>query len=386
MAKPRMKKQESQGTTRGPEFAAVKSHTDLSPSNAERWMNCPGSVALCLTCPKPPQSEYAAEGEQAHALLERALRTPTINPFDFVGDDGVTEEMAESVQFARETIFAELQKGGDLLTEQRVEVFPGISGTLDAAVIREFDSITVFDFKYGKGQIVRATDNAQMLLYLLGVMRNHDARSLRLVIIQPRTENQVSTWDVPEGYMDTFRDEVERRIALTKEPKALVAAGSWCKWCWAKVVCPALRQDISAQLPAVQGREIIFPDVKGLSAEHVQKVLDIRDRLDDWLDAVFAYAQEYVEAGGNIPGWELAKKRCNRKWADEEAALAAFADLGDKAFKVAILSPAQMEKVAGKERVAALTIVPEGGTTLKKITETKKKTDVQDKLTDVSGL
>lgn len=366
MAKPRLKKPDTTPVV-------VKQHTDLSPSNAERWMNCPGSVALCKTCPKPPQSEYAAEGEQAHALLERCLVSPAINPFDFVGGDGVTEEMAECVQFAREQIQQELQKGGELLTEQNLTIFPGIGGTLDAAVIREFDSITIFDFKYGKGQIVSAVDNVQMLLYMLGLLRDHDVPKLKLVIIQPRTDNQVSTWEVESSYMETFKAEVERRIALTKETNALVAAGSWCKWCWAKVVCPVLRQDISAQLPAVQNRDLIFPDVKGLSVEVLTRVLDIRDRFDDWINAVFAYAQEYCEAGGNIPGWELAQKRTNRKWADEATALAAFGDLGEKAYKISLLSPAQMEKIAGKERVAELTIVPEGGTTLKKITETKEK-------------
>ena len=373
MAKPRLKNSVT------PVTPAPKVHTALSPSNADRWLNCPGSVALCASCPKPPQSEHASEGETAHALLERALRDPKLAVYDLVGEDiasngiVVDEEMCEAVITARDVILAELQKGGELQTEQRVEILPGISGTLDAVVIKEYDSISVFDFKYGKGVVVSAVDNPQMLLYLLGVLRNHDAPSLKLVIIQPRVDNPVSVWEVPEGYMDTFKLEVERRILLTTEPGATVSAGKWCKFCNAKIVCPVLRQDISDSLPAIPNKELIFPDVKGLPVENVLRILEYRDRIDSFLDAVFAYAQEYIEAGGVLPGWEIGKKRCHRKWVNEEEALAAFSDLGDKAFKVSILSPTQMEKIAGKERVAPLVFTPEGGPTLKKIETNEKK-------------
>ena len=365
---------------------APKTHTALSPSNADRWLNCPGSVALCATCPKPDQSEHASEGETAHALLEKCLKNPKLDPVDCIGEvlvpsNGieVDEEMVEAVVFARDYILAELQKGGVLFTEQQVEIFPGISGTLDACVIREFNTIVIFDFKYGKGVVVKAVDNPQMLMYLLGILKNFDALSLKLVILQPRVEYQVSVWDVPEGYMDTFKIEVERRIALTKEDNATISAGKWCKFCNAKVICPQLRQDISDNLPAIPGKEILFPDVKGLPVPTILKILEYRDRVDSFLDAVFAYAQEYIEAGGELPGWYIGKTRPHRKWANEEEALKAFQDLGDKAFSVKILSPSQMEKIAGKERVAPLVFVPEGGPTLKRTEIEKPKKETKGK-------
>jgi hypothetical protein len=351
----------------------AKTHTALSPSNAERWMKCPGSVALCATLPKPEQSKYASEGEAAHTLLERCLRNRKIMPFDMVGgmigDFEVTEEMAEAVTVARDAILSEAQKGGELLIEQRVDIAPGISGTLDAAVVRPYDTIVVVDFKYGKGVVVSAVENPQLLLYALPLATQAEAPSIKLMVVQPRSEGQISTWDCDYDYLSAFSDEVIRKIALTKEKNALVCAGSWCKWCWAKPICPVLRQDISAALPAIPGKELIFPDVKGLSVDAIKKILDYKELIETWLDACAAYAQEVVEAGGNIPGYELAKKRANRRWIDEEGALKAFADLGDAVYKVKILSPAQMEKIAGKDRVAPLTEVPDNGMTLKKITE-----------------
>ena len=353
---------------------AQKSHTSLSPSNADRWMHCPGSVALCATMPKPEQSAYAGEGEAAHTLLEDYLRNRKRVPFDRIGDMigefEVTEEMAEAVSFADGVIQVEIAKGGEVLIEKKVEIAPGISGYLDVAIVKPYDSITVIDFKYGKGVVVSAVDNTQLLLYGLPLALQAEVKDIKLMIIQPRTDGQVSTWCCDSDYMSTFADELTRKIALTKEPKALVSSGSWCKWCWAKPICPALRKSISDALPAIPEKASIFPDVKGLSVQTVKKILDYRDLIEEWLSAVAGYAQEVAEAGGVIPGYELAQKRANRRWIDEATALQAFDDLGEKAYKVKLLSPAQMEKIAGKDRVAPLTEVPDNGKTLKRVKET----------------
>lgn len=357
---------------------AQKTHTDLSPSNASRWMNCPGSVELCKTVPKPPQSAYASEGEVAHTLLEQCLKNPAANPFDYVGnvidEIEVKEEMAEAVSYALDIIRTELQQGGDLLIEKQVTIIPGlIKGTLDAGIVRYYDHVTICDFKYGKGVLVSAVDNYQLLLYAMAVASEYEAATVRLIVIQPRVEPQTSTWDCSTAFLETFKKEVERRVALTQEKDALICPGDWCKFCQAKIVCPKLRADISANLPAIPGKELVFPDVKGLSVDTVKKVLDYKDRIEDWMEAVSAYAQTILETGGDIPGYELGKKRANRKWINEDEALVSFADLGEQAFKVKLLSPAQMEKIAGKDRVAALTEIPDNGMTIKK-TEKKNGT------------
>ena len=44
-------------------------HSELGPSAAERWLNCPGSVLLIRDMVKP-DSIYAAEGNAAHELSE----------------------------------------------------------------------------------------------------------------------------------------------------------------------------------------------------------------------------------------------------------------------------------------------------------------------------
>jgi hypothetical protein len=350
-----------------------RTHTDISPSSADRWMNCPGSVALCAKMPKPEQSKYAGEGEAAHDLAERCLRNPKIVPFDLVGEEingfPVTEEMAEAVCIYRETILTELAKGGQLIIEQKVDIAPGVSGRLDAAIVRPFKEVIAFDFKYGKGVLVSAQENPQLIMYALPLALQYEVTEITCVIIQPRTEDQISRWSCDMDYLSTFADEMTRKIALTKDPGAPTASGSWCKWCWAKPICPALRQNISDMLPAIPGKELLLPDVKGLPIPVLVRILDSMPLLESWLGACAAYAQEVAEMGGEVPGYELAKKRANRRWINENEAIASFSDLAEKAYTLKLNSPAAMEKLVGKERVAPLTEVPDNGMTLKKITE-----------------
>ncbi len=356
----------------------VRTHTDISPSSADRWMNCPGSVALCAKMPKPEQSKYAGEGEAAHDLLERCLKNPKIVPFDLVGekikDFEVTDEMAEAVSYAREIVMTELKKGGQLLVEQKVDIAPGVSGRLDVAIVRPFKEVIAYDFKYGKGVLVNAQENPQLLMYALPLALQYEVSEVTCAIIQPRTEDQFSSWSCDMSYIEAFADEMNRKIALTKEPSAMVSSGSWCKWCWAKPICPALRQNIADQLPAIPGKELLLPDVKGLPIPTLTKILDSKELLESWLDACMAYAQDVLEAGGVIPGYELAQKRANRKWKNEADVIQAFRDLGERAYQLKLNSPAQMEKIVGRERVAPLTEVPDNGMTIKRIKESKPTT------------
>lgn len=363
---------------------ANKTHTNLSPSTSHRWMNCPGSVALCASMPKEAQSKYGAEGTAAHQLLEKCLKNLKNNPYDYVGDEfndfTVTEEMAEAVSFAVEYVKNTLQQcGGDLWVERTISIRPNLDGTLDIAIIQEdLGFITVIDFKYGKGILVSALENSQLLLYLVPLAAAFKATRYKLVVIQPRTEEQVNEWECDRRYLDVFEKELDRRIELTKEKDAALSTGDWCKWCNAKAVCPALRKKAIQSLPIIKGAESLFPDVKTLTAQVLKITLDNRDIIVTFLDAAAAYAQEYVEAGGQIDGYGLQPKRAIRRWRNEQEVIDNFVDLQQQIYKISLISPAQMEKIAGKERVARYTEVPDTGMVLKKIKTAKTKVTQKD--------
>jgi len=352
-----------------------KKHSELSPSSTNRWWNCPGSVAASRGL-KETESVNASEGIAAHKVLERCLKNPNLSAFDMIDSvvEGieVTEEMAEAVSIAIDIVRSELQKGGELLVECEITVVPNeIKGTLDIAIVKPFDKITLIDFKYGKGVLVRADNNYQLLTYLVGLARKYEFDTADLVIIQPRitSEEKLSRWTCTRDDLDTYEVELLRHIALTKEKEAMLIPGDWCRWCRAKATCPAFRGELNQAMVSVGNRELIFPDVKMLPLETITKILDYRDRVEDWLDAVSGHAFGMLEAGQIVPGYELAKKRANRRWKSDEEVLKAFAELGDKLFVVKPISPAQLEKIVGKERkseIAELTEIPDNGYTIKK--------------------
>jgi hypothetical protein len=48
-------------------------HSLLSPSSSERWLNCPPSARQCENAPES-ESAYAQQGTDAHSLCEYRLR------------------------------------------------------------------------------------------------------------------------------------------------------------------------------------------------------------------------------------------------------------------------------------------------------------------------
>jgi hypothetical protein len=352
-----------------------KKHMDLSPSQANRWWNCPGSIELCKKAPKMPDSEYAKEGTVAHEVLSRSLSNK-LNPYDLVGIeiDGleVTEEMADGASMAIDVVQEELARGGELMVETLVDYIPGkVGGRLDIAILRHFDRIIVADYKFGQGVAVSPVDNHQLLIYLLALLTKYECEHGELIIIQPRARGEaVSRWSCDREYLKTYEEELKRHIALTEETNAPLLAGSWCRWCAAKVNCPEVRKDLATALAPVQNKEIVFPNVAALSIPQITKVLDYSDRIEDWMHSVWAYAQTILENGGTVPGYFLKKKEARRRWKHEPDVIAKYSgEFDDALYAVKLVSPAALEKLLGKDRkkeVSELTEIPDKGSVITK--------------------
>lgn len=355
-----------------------KKHMELGPSSAERWFNCPGSVAA-LRGVKRTESEYAREGTAAHELLEQCL-TQRQHPELWIGDEvlgyKVDDGMAEAVGEAYDYILGRLEEAGPaaiLFVERYVKVIDGlVEGTLDAAIVVPFESVEVIDYKHGRGVAVDAEENKQMLLYTLGIVRELEVYDIKQTIIQPRVKegDRISSWDVPEARLESFRQELDAAVARVRDPKAPQFGGPWCakSFCELRTVCQAKRQHLAGAL-AVKGPEkIFFPAAETLSVEQLAKILDHKEDVEKWLTGVAAYAQQLAEDGIELPGYGLEPKRSNRAWIDEvmvETEL--HQEYGDDIYERKLLSPAKMEKKVGKERVAELCHKPNNGMTLKKL-------------------
>lgn len=342
-----------------------RAHAVLSASGADRWLNCPGSIALSAKAPVPVESEYAKEGTTAHECLEFLLRNR--EKLDAAVAVAAGKYPANMVRHARASAQYVLDRAAalespEILIETKVDltfVAPEMFGTLDIALVEDFGRLIIADFKYGAGIAVNPEDNAQLLYYALGIAKLYDFNfsSLELIVIQPRAWHEsgetIRSWVTDIETLKKWQWRFADGAAATKVKDAPLAAGKWCKFCAAGPICPeistaALRQaravfdDGFTTLSLPQPAEQPLPDLAN--------ILRAADKIEDWIKNVREYAEGLLRRGEKVDGYKLVYKRPQRKWVDEIKLEAQAKELfGELAFtEPKLLSPAQLEAKAKK--------------------------------------
>ena len=337
-------------------------HARLNPSSAERWIHCPGSVALAEQCPPPGSSEYADEGTKAHAIAEAKLRQiiGEITPKELekiIKKHQPDGEMEEATDFYRDQvveILASTGKDAELMVEQRFSLnrwAPESFGTSDAVIIGD-GKIEVIDLKYGKGVRVSAKNNPQLRLYGAGAANlfegMYDFDTVRMTIIQPRLDH-VSTEELSLEELMTWMKEVVKPAAREAyDGTGEIDAGDWCRWCPAKAVCRK-RAEKNLELAKMEFKS---PDL--LSPEEIGEVLRQADELSKWTSDVQAYALDQALAGEHFDGWKLVEGRSNRTITDQIKAAELLKAAGfDEAilYKHELYGITQLEKNCGKKKL-----------------------------------
>lgn len=206
---------------------APKTVLNLAPSRAEQWLSCPlsavlsrelrGSYSGCCTGPvvtssSPKEEEFIEQGVLAHKLAEE-----TINYLYFAGErtlqtskiveEAVRDYINVLIRYVQYNICnivtfgAERQVSIELDEESKKS---GLTcwGTVDAALVTT-SSIHVFDLKYGENEPVDAKNNAQLMLYAVGLYQTYKSlypsiTDIVLHIIQPRQEHKYSDYQLSD--------------------------------------------------------------------------------------------------------------------------------------------------------------------------------------------
>jgi len=336
------------------------SHSLLSPSSAERWSRCPGSVQLCKDIPNLP-NEASALGSAKHELSYWCLmhadpaktadselgRPWTADGFagNFTSED--IEHVNAYLQGARAI------PGAVRLFEQRLDMsallgVPDTGGTADA-LIGDLDTRTlnVCDAKFGYG-LVEPEDNRQLMLYAAGALHmldefGTDYDTVRLWIMQPK-RGEPRMWETTPAYI---RAEVAKFAVLGQAAMlpgaALTPGDKQCQWCPYRARCPARNAAMLAEFPI----EVIDT---AASVETIAAILNRADAIESWLRDARAYALQLAMGGTAIPGYKLIEgKRGNRKWSDAALVESLLGpDLGDAAYKKSLISPTDLERIAKK--------------------------------------
>lgn len=350
-----------------------KLHAKCSASKAERWMHCPGSIALEDQCRPEKPSEYAAEGTLAHELAELKVRAFLMDendplhlePEEYEGVHAdirhrplYSGEMEEATDFYVGRIQEAMSAADDpeVLVEQAFRLdswVPDGFGTSDAVILTD-NAIEVFDLKYGAGVKVEAQGNPQLRLYGLGAAALfgdlYDIELVRMTIIQPRLDH-VSSEIVPLADLLRWAEtEVAPKAKAAMDGTGEIEAGDWCRWCPAKEVC---RVRAEKQLELAR-KDFAFEEPPLLSDEEIGEVLQRAAGLAKWAKEVEEYALQEAKNGHKFAGWKLVEGRSVRKYTDDLKVAQALMDAGyDEAmlYERKLYGITAMEKLVGKKHL-----------------------------------
>jgi len=339
----------------------AKGHALLSASSAGRWLHCPPSARLGENY-EDTSSEYAAEGTDAHALGEykllKALKHKATNPTKKL--KYYSEEMEECTDGYRDFVMeqvAEAKKScsdAAVLIEQRVNFSRWVQegfGTADTLIVSN-DTLTICDYKHGKGVAVEATDNAQLKCYALGALDMfealYDVTAVQMIIYQPRREN-VSIFKMSKDELYQWAEkELKPKAELAFKGEGKFACGEWCRFCKAKHECRA-RAEANILLAQYDFR---LPPT--LEDSEIEVILDKVDELVAWATDIKEYALQKAVSGKAWKDWKLVEGRSNRKYVNEQTVADMVKNAGFDPFEHKILGITAMTKLLGKTRFEEL--------------------------------
>ena len=232
-------------------------HALLSASSASRWLKCTAAPRFEEHLPERT-SEYAEEGRLAHSICElktlkkftvMTSRTYTTRLNKLKKDPLYSEEMDKTSDLYIEHLIEQAMlydSTPTVVAEVQVdfgEYVPEGFGTCDNVMIGG-DTLSITDYKHGKGVPVSAVGNPQMRLYALGALKRYapvfgDAiKQVRMSIDQPRLDSYTTdTITVEEllAWGESIKPIAQKAFSGLGE----FVPGDHCRFCRGKAQCRA---------------------------------------------------------------------------------------------------------------------------------------------------
>lgn len=342
-------------------------HAKFSPSSADRWMRC--TASFYEHKPDLIDSPYALEGTSAHDLAAKILEGETTleewkgKKYDHVK---LTPENMRALQYYIDEVGSLLFLHSDptVLVEHRLPPLHEVWGTSDHSIM-SMSRLDVTDLKFGKGIIVEANNNFQLLTYLsLAAKELYEDRGLNMPdtmctrIIQPRartgelgSEHYYSPEDVK-----AFRKSQHDRIKEIKQGKVSYnPSDKACQWCSAaKDGCRAYNEfmlnkaglEFAAYVEETE--EVLNPKVDlvpKLKDEEILRIFRHKTAFNNYIKAIEEAAIERQKNGAEFEGMKLVQSNTWLQITDEDALDASLRDFNiERSLYVEekFLSPSQL--------------------------------------------
>jgi hypothetical protein len=339
-------------------------------STAKRVINCPGSVALVAKMPPKPSSEHADRGTLLHNAIATILESINADVIGMKYEDQVlTQELYDEKIMTALALLDEVDPDKEMVYEVETRVdfgdlLLGVFGSTDL-IGRIDDRAIVLDWKFGDGVAVTAEENDQLMFYAAAAMRTtalswafDGVKEIECVIVQPPVMRR---WVTTKERVAQFERDLVKAVKASEFPDAALKTGEHCRWCAAKPVCPKMTGAVDRALQT---------QVKEIDVDMLGRYLKNADLLEDWIKDLRGLVMQLLEKGLPVPGYKLVAKRGTRQWFDDFSTIDALQSLGLDEIDYTeqkLLSPAQMEKVLKKRKMALpddLVVSVSSGTTL----------------------
>ena len=366
-------------------------HALLSASSSKQWLHCTPSARLQEQFPNE-SSVYAAEGTFAHEVCEykvkkymkERVKRPQSEEYYTEEIDQITDVYAEFVI----SVIEDMKRNGCeplVMVEEKVDyshIAPSGFGTADMLIIGRDENgkgvLHIADFKTGQGVFVDADHNSQMMLYALGGLAAYgyiyDIEIVRMSIIQPRLDN-ISTFECTREELESWGESIRETAKLAYEGKGEQMPGDWCRFCRAKPVCKACKDealslcreefidldegalsDEESVSSKVDMSEPVFKQPGLIPISELAQLLPTLNRISSWIESVFAFiSSEAINHGVPIPGYKVVEGRSKRVFTDTKAVVdAAVANGYTDLYKKQLITLTEFEKMMGKKKFAEL--------------------------------
>ena len=366
-------------------------HALLSASSSKQWLHCTPSARLQEQFPNE-SSVYAAEGTFAHKVCEykvkkymkERVKRPQSEEYYTEEIDQITDVYAEFVI----SVIEEMKRNGCeplVMVEEKVDyshIAPSGFGIADMLIIGKDengkDVLHIADFKTGQGVFVDADHNSQMMLYALGGLAAYgyiyDIEIVRMSIIQPRLDN-ISTFECTREELEDWGESIRETAKLAYEGKGEQKPGDWCRFCRAKPVCKACKDealslcreefldldegalsDEAGTSSKVDMSEPVFKKPGLVPISELAQLLPTLNRISSWIESVFAFiSSEAINHGVPIPGYKVVEGRSKRVFTDTKDVVdTAVANGYTDIYKKQLITLTEFEKMMGKKKFAEL--------------------------------
>jgi len=364
----------------------VSAHAKLCPpSGWDRWSVCTASVDLQTG----EGSVYADEGTAAHLLAATALKNGT-KAEDYIGmwiwvpdhqgyEDGEQEDFYESAgdcpltgrTFEIDKAMADpvqdyidqvlIQEADYIQFETKVPIGhitgeEDATGTADTLRVHG-TTLAVHDLKFGQGKQVYAKDNGQLMLYLLGGIKDLDWLASRfdrfeIHIHQPRL-NHHDVWEFDEATLVEWAKKIRKagHTVTVEGRRDFQPDQEACRFCDYRDNCSArtnkVRDIVLNEFPLLEGSDAMTPAQLSEAGHLVSFV-------ESWAKDIWARLNDAVRRDPEAyPEWKLTEGRGSRAFA-EGAESKAQVRLKKLHFKLDDYAPrkfitaAAVEKLVGK--------------------------------------